>query len=173
VLTTDRLVLRRWRDDDREPFAALNADPGVMRFFPAPLTRAESDAFADRAEESFETRGYGLWVVEREEKFLGFTGLKLAEFASEFTPAVEVAWRFAAHAWGNGYATEAARAAVADGFDRLGLAEIVSFTAVVNRPSWAVMERLGMRRSGEFDHPAVPVGHELRRHVLYRLDRHN
>ena len=171
MLTTQRLVLRRWQDDDREPFAALNADPVVMRYFPGLLTREQSDLFVDATEESFEARGYGLWVVERDGTFLGFTGLKAAQFEAPFTPAVEVAWRFAAHAWGNGYATEAARAAVADGFDRLGLDEIVSFTAVVNRPSWAVMERLGMQRSGEFDHPAVPVGHELRRHVLYRLQR--
>lgn len=172
-LETDRLVLRRWRDEDLAPFAALNADPVVMATLPAALTRAESDAPVARTEASFDERGHGLWAVEERATgaHVGFVGLAAATFPAAFTPAVEVGWRLAAAHWGQGYATEAARAAVADGFDRLGLAEIVSFTAEGNERSRRVMERLGMTRdpSEDFDHPSLPVGHHLRRHVLYRL----
>jgi len=174
-LRTDRLVLRRWRDDDRAPFAALNADREVMKHFPSTLTRAESDAFIDRIEVFLEANGYGLWAVERldRDEFIGFVGLALASFEAHFTPAVEVGWRLGRQHWGHGFATEAARIAVTDGFERLGLDEIVSFTATTNLPSQRVMERLGMTRDPEddFDHPGVPIGHRLRRHVLYRLPR--
>lgn len=172
-LVTPRLVLRRWRPDDLAPFAALNADPVVMATLPSVLTRAESDALVARTEASFEERGHGLWAVEERATgdHLGFVGLAAATFPAAFTPAVEVGWRLAAAHWGKGYATEAARAAVADGFDRLGLAEVVSFTAVGNERSRRVMERLGMSRdaSEDFDHPSLPIGHHLRRHVIYRL----
>ena len=174
-LDTERLRLRRWRDGDRAPFAAMNADPEVMEHFVTPLTRAESDAFVDRIGRCFDERGYGLWVVEERATgaFCGYVGLWPAEFDAPFTPAVEVGWRLPRAAWGKGYATEAARAAVADGFERVGLDEIVSFTAVVNERSWRVMERLGMVRdaAGDFDHPNVPEGHPIRPHVLYRLPR--
>ena len=174
-LTTERLLLRRWTDADREPFAAPNADPRVMEHYPAPLTREQSDAFVDRIGAAFDQRAYGLWAVQRKDsgQLIGYVGLWPAEFDAPFTPAVEVGWRLAAEHWGLGYASEAARAAVADGFLRLDLDEIVSFTAVPNERSWRLMERIGMQRdeAGGFEHPNVEVGHPLRRHVLYRLTR--
>jgi ribosomal-protein-alanine N-acetyltransferase len=170
---TERLRLRRWRASDLDPFAALNTDPEVMEFLPAPLTRAESDALVERIEVTFDARGFGLWAVESlaTRTFAGFVGLWPTNFDAHFAPAVEVGWRLARHAWGHGYASEAAQAATADGFERVGLTEIVSFTAVVNRRSWRVMERLGMTRdpAEDFDHPTLPPGHRLRPHVLYRL----
>ena len=172
-LTTGRLLLRGWRDEDRPPFARLNADPQVMEHFPAPLGRSESDAFVDRMIAAFDRDGFGLWAVERRSDgaFLGFTGLSAPTFEAHFTPCVEVGWRFAREAWGHGFATEAARAALGFGFDELGLDEIVSFTTPGNRRSTAVMERLGMTRdpADDFDHPRLAAGHPLRRHVLYRL----
>ena len=172
---TARLLLRRWREEDREPFARLNADPEVMRWFPAPLGREECDALVDRCEQEFEEHGFGSWAVEvvGGEPFVGLVGLHVASFAAHFTPAVEVGWRLVRSAWGRGYATEAARAALAFGFERAGLEEIVSFTVPGNGPSRAVMERLGMARdpADDFDHPAIAAGHPLRRHVLYRLRR--
>ena len=172
-LRTERLVLRRWRPSDRAPFAAMNADPVVMEFYPSLLKPAESDDFVDRIEDHFERHGWGLWAVEVPgvAEFIGYVGLWPAAFEAHFTPAVEVGWRLAAAHWGRGYAPEAAGAVVADGFDRLGLAEIVSFTAAGNLRSQRVMQKLGMHREpGEdFDHPNVPEGSRLRRHVLYRL----
>lgn len=172
-LRTERLTLRRWRDADRAPFAQMNADPRVMEFFPAPLSREESDALITRIEAGFDRHGFGLWALEVREtgEFIGFTGLAPPEFEAHFTPAVEVGWRLAAPAWGRGYATEAARAAIAFGFERAGLEEIVSMTSALNERSRAVMERLGMSRdpADDFDHPGIPAGHPLRRHVLYRL----
>ncbi len=174
-LRTERLVLRRWRDSDREPFAALNADPVVMEHFPSTLSRVDSDGLVDRIEAGFEERGWGLWAVEvaGADPFIGFVGLNPATFEAPFTPATEVGWRLAREAWGHGYATEGARAAVTFGFEACGLGEIVSFTAAGNERSRRVMERLGMRRdpSGDFDHPTIELGHRLRRHVLYRLAR--
>ncbi len=167
--------MRRWRESDREPFAAMNADPEVMEHFVAPLTRAQSDAMVDRVEQGFDEHGYGLWALEVRATgdFIGFTGLALQTFEAPFTPAVEVGWRLARHAWGHGYAIEAARQAVAYGFDESGLTEIVSMTAVHNDRSRAVMERLGMTRdpADDFEHSKVPAGHPLRPHVLYRLRR--
>lgn len=165
MIRTERLVLREWTDDDREPFAALNADPVVMEFFPSTLSRAESDAFVDRIQGHFRDHGYGLWALEADGEFLGYTGLQWAE-GLPFSPALEVGWRLKRDAWGHGYATEAAHAALAFGTSVAG--EVVSFTAVTNERSWRVMERLGMRRDGEFDHPRVPDGSPLKRHVLYR-----
>lgn len=173
VLETERLVLRRWRQEDLEPFAALNGDPVVMELFPAPLSRAESDAFMQRIEMHFERRGFGMWAVEVRETgaLAGLTGLAVPGFDAPFMPAVEVGWRLAHSHWGKGYAPEAAAAALTFGFSRLGLREIVSFTAVANHRSRRVMEKLGMRRSeaDDFDHPLLPPGHHLRRHVLYRM----
>jgi RimJ/RimL family protein N-acetyltransferase len=171
-LRTPRLVLRQWRESDSEPFAVLNADPEVMQFFPAPLTREQSDVLAERVRGGIARRGWGLWAVEvlDHARFIGFIGLAVPEFEAHFMPAVEVGWRLARDRWGNGYATEGARAAVAFGFDELGLDEIVSFAAVINERSRRVMERLGMTRdeADDFDHPLVSSG-SLRRHVLYRL----
>lgn len=173
TLTTARLVLRPWRDDDLAPFAALNADPRVMEFFPAVLSRAESDALAARIRLHMEAHGFGLWAVEvpGEAPFIGFVGLMTVSPSLPCAPAVEVGWRLAREHWGRGYATEAARAAVEFGLGALGLDEIVSFTAERNRPSRGVMERLGMTHSPaeDFEHPAIPAGHPLQPHVLYRL----
>jgi RimJ/RimL family protein N-acetyltransferase len=173
TLVTPRLKLRRWREDDLEAFAALNADSAVMEHFPGTLTRRESEALVETIEDGFEADGFGLWAVEVREtgEFVGFTGLDVPEFEADFMPAVEVGWRLARSAWGHGYATEAARAAVSFGFEEVGLGEIVSFTTPANRRSRAVMERLGMSHDpgDDFDHPGLPVGHPLKRHVLYRV----
>ena len=174
-LRTDRLYLRRWCATDRQPFATLNADARVMEHFPAPLSREESDALATRIEDHFEQHGFGLWAVEIIDTtpFAGFIGLSIPRFEAHFAPCVEVGWRLAVRCWGSGYATEGARAVLAFGFEQLRLAEIVSFTVPGNVRSRRVMERLGMTRNpaDDFDHPAVPEGHPLRRHVLYRLAR--
>src|SRR4051812_35360969 len=151
----------------------MNADPRVMEFFVARHDRAASDAMIDRIEAHFDAHGFGLWAVEVPgvAPFIGFTGLAVARFEAPFTPCVEIGWRLAAAHWGQGYAAEAARLALAYGFESAGLAEILSFTAVDNGRSRTVMERLGMQRDPveDFDHPLVPEGHPLRRHVLYRL----
>src|SRR5215510_2994395 len=174
-IRTERLLLRRWRPEDRAPFAALNADPRVMQHFPAALSRAESDALADRIAAHFAEHGFGLWAVEvaGAAPFVGFVGLSVPRFTAHFTPCVEIGWRIGAEHWGRGYAPEAARAAVAHGFGELALSEIVSFTVPANASSRRVMEKLGMNRDpkDDFDHPGLPEGHELRRHVLYRLAR--
>jgi ribosomal-protein-alanine N-acetyltransferase len=173
ALETARLRLRRWMPADREPFAAMNADPRVMQYFPAPLSREESDALADRIEAHVDEHGFGLWAVEIPgvTLFAGYVGLAVPRFEAHFTPCVEVGWRLAAAHWGHGYATEGARAAVHFGFATLGLDEIVSFTVPAHVASRRVMERLGMTHNpnDDFDHPLLPHGHPLRRHVLYRL----
>jgi ribosomal-protein-alanine N-acetyltransferase len=175
ALITDRLILRRWRDADREPFAALNADPEVMEHFPAALTRAQSDEMIERVEAGFDRYGFGLWALELAGtgEFIGFTGLSVPRFEAPFMPAVEVGWRLARSAWGHGYASEAARRALQVGFDEYELAEVVSFTATVNVRSQAVMRRIGMTSdpADDFDHPAIAEGHPIRRHVLYRIAR--
>ena len=171
---TERLRLRRWQDEDRAAFAAMNADPCVMEFFPSTLNRAQSDAVVDRIQADFAQRGWGLWAAELKatSRFIGFVGLNVPAAALPFSPCVEVGWRLAPAHWGQSYASEAARAALHVGFDRLGLDEIVSFTAVGNLRSQAVMERLGMQRDAQtFEHPAVPADHALRTHCLYRLRR--
>jgi RimJ/RimL family protein N-acetyltransferase len=173
VIVTDRLVLREWRDADLEPFAAMNADPVVMQFFPETYTEERTRRFIARIRECWAERGYGLWAVERQDTggFIGYVGLWPATFPAHFTPAVEVGWRLAADHWGRGYATEGARAALPYGFSTAGLDEIVSFTSAINVRSVRVMERLGMRRdvTGDFEHPNVPEGHPTRPHVLYRI----
>jgi RimJ/RimL family protein N-acetyltransferase len=169
-LRTPRLLLRQWQDADFEPFAAMNADPRVMEYYPSVLTREESDRFVrERIFPHFERRGYGPWAVEVPgvTPFAGYVGLLEHTFDAPFTPCVEVGWRLAFRYWGNGYATEGARAALTYGFDVAGLDEIVSFTALTNARSIAVMKRVGMTRVGEFEHPKLPRGHRLRLHVLY------
>jgi ribosomal-protein-alanine N-acetyltransferase len=174
ALSGGRVCLRRWRDEDREAFAAMNSDPRVMEFFPSRLSRVESDALADRIQEHFREQGFGLWAIEIPDvaPFIGFAGLTVPRFSARFTPCVEVGWRLAFEHWGRGYATEAARLALAYGFGSLALSEVVSFTSTGNHRSRAVMERLGMRRdpADDFDHPALAESHPLRRHVLYRID---
>jgi len=166
MIRTARLVLREWRDDDREPFAALNADPVVMEHFPALLTREESDAAVARFRAHFAREGFGLWALETSEApFIGFAGLAF------MAGVVEIGWRLARPYWGQGFAAEAARAAVQWGFRTLALEEIVAFVAPSNLRSQRLMERIGMVRdpSSDFDHPSVPTGHPLKRHWLYRL----
>jgi RimJ/RimL family protein N-acetyltransferase len=173
-LRGERLVLREWLADDLPLFAALNADARVMEYYPSCLTRAQSDAFVrERIVPEFTERGFGLWAVEVPDvaPFVGYVGLSVPTFEAGFTPCVEIGWRLASPHWGKGYATEAARLVIAFGFGQADLEEIVSFTVPANRRSIAVMTRLGMAYVGEFDHPRLPTGHPLRRHVLYRLAR--
>jgi uncharacterized protein YaiI (UPF0178 family)/RimJ/RimL family protein N-acetyltransferase len=172
VLRTERLVLRPWREDDKPAWAELNADPAVVAHLPGPLTREQSDAMIERFRLDAARRGFGVWALERREdrQFLGAVGLHLVSFEAPFTPAVEVMWRLAHAAWGHGYATEGARAALRFAFEQLRLPRVTSFTVPANVRSWAVMERIGMVRSGTFEHPALPEGHPLRTHVLYTLD---
>ncbi|MFG1290845.1 GNAT family N-acetyltransferase [Xanthobacter versatilis] len=175
VLRTERLVLRPWREQDRDGLWRMQSNPATMEFLMPVPDRAASDAVAERAEAHFTRHGFGLWVVEASgvTDFAGYAGLVHVPYDEHFTPAVEIGWRFDPAFWGHGYATEAARAALAFGFDTLGLAEIVAITVPANRRSRAVMERLGMARDeeGDFDLPIIPVGHPLRRQVLYRLRR--
>lgn len=173
---TPRLILRQWRPEDRTPFAALNADPVAMAHFPKVLTRAESDALADKAEGLIAARGWGLWAVEVKAAatgdFIGFVGLHVPRADLPMGACVEIGWRLLREHWGQGYATEAAEAALRVGFGQLDLAEIVSFTTLTNLRSQKVMERLGMARDAvTFEHPDVPEGHPARTHCLYRLSR--
>jgi RimJ/RimL family protein N-acetyltransferase len=174
-LRTARLCLRRWRAEDREPFARLNADPRVVEYLPSPLSREESDALADRIEAHFQQHGFGLWAVEISglSPLAGFIGLSIPRFEAHFTPCVEIGWRLDAAWWNRGYATEGARAALEFGFQLLHLEEIVSFTVPANIRSRRVMEKIGMTCSADedFDHPSLPEGHPLQRHVLYRVAR--
>ena len=171
MIETSRLVLRRWRESDLVPFAELNADPIVMRFLRGVLTRDESDAYVRRVQLHMAQHGFCKWAVEAPgvAPFIGAVGISHVRFEASFTPAVEVAWRLGRRFWGQGYATEAARAAMADGFARVGLGEIVAITALGNMASQRVMQRLGMMRSIEFDHPLLVEDSPLRRHILYRL----
>ncbi|TBV12001.1 GNAT family N-acetyltransferase [Stutzerimonas kirkiae] len=168
---TERLRLRQWLPADREPFAALNADPRVMAFFPATLTQAESDAMADRCQSLMAERGWGVWAVETRasREFVGFVGLHTPSARLPFSPCVEIAWRLAFQHWGKGLATEAASTVLRVGFQVLHLPEVLAFTTVGNRRSRAVMERLGMCECGTFEHPDIPEHSDLRQHCLYRL----
>ncbi|MBZ9638363.1 GNAT family N-acetyltransferase [Streptomyces sp. PSKA30] len=170
-LRTDRLLLRDWRESDLAPWAAMNADPEVRRYFPGVLTKEQTDAAVARFRADLERRGWGFWAVEVRDtgEFIGFTGLDSVEDGQPFT-GVEAGWRLARPAWGHGYATEAARAVLAFGFEELALPEILAVTTVTNLPSRAVMHRLGMTHdpADDFDDPDVPEG-PLRRCVVYRL----
>jgi ribosomal-protein-alanine N-acetyltransferase len=174
-LATARVWLRRWRETDRAAFAQMNADPEVMRYFPALLTHAESDALLDRFEAHFERYGYGIWALEIPgvASLAGFVGLKHVDFEAPFAPAVEIGWRMRRDLWGYGYATEAAEAIILHAFDHFFLDEIISFTTRDNVRSRAVMERIGMVHdvTGDFDHPKLPAHHRQRPHVLYRARR--
>jgi RimJ/RimL family protein N-acetyltransferase len=175
MIRTERLLLRNWQPADREVFAEMGRDEHVMRFFPALLDRRESDAAVDRMQAAITEHGWGKWALEILEtgEFVGFAGLQPIDSGVPFAPAVEIGWRLARSVWGHGYATEAARAALRYAFTELDLAEVVSFTSVLNEPSWRVMQRIGMTRRPEddFDYLRVPEGSRLCRHVLYRLTR--
>jgi RimJ/RimL family protein N-acetyltransferase len=170
-ICTDRLIMRRWQESDKEPFAVLNGDAETMKYFPSTLDRAGSDALAARIEELFEQQGFGLWALEIAEtgEFIGFTGLNPMPDDVPGAGGMEIGWRLARSAWHQGYATEAARAAVGVAFDGVGLDEIWSMTATANEPSQAVMRRLGLTQYAFFEHPRVPWDNPLRRHVVYRL----
>jgi RimJ/RimL family protein N-acetyltransferase len=174
VVSTDRLLLRRWREEDRAPFAELNGDPETLVFFPSTLTRAESDAFVDRIEARFEDHGYGLWALEVRQsgEFIGYTGLApMPENVPGGPDGTEIGWRLARTAWHHGYATEAARGALDVAFAGVGLPEVWSFTSVLNAPSQAVMRRIGMTEVARFEHPRVPDGSPIKPHVMYYLAR--
>jgi RimJ/RimL family protein N-acetyltransferase len=174
-LTTQRLLMRQWKVSDYEPFAAMNADPAVMEHFPALLSRVDSDRTIDRLKSSIDRRGFGFWAVEIREtgRFIGFTGLSVPSLDAPFRPGVEIGWRLAKEAWGNGYATEAARASLVYAFGPAGLDDVMSFSTATNRPSQRVMERIGMTHdeADDFDDPRLLAGHPLQRHVLYRITR--
>jgi ribosomal-protein-alanine N-acetyltransferase len=175
TLRTPRLVLRPWRDADDDAFAAMFADPRVMEFLGPMQERAAIDAGIQRIKQHFAAHGFGWWAAEAPgtAPFIGFIGLSVPRFDAPFMPAIEIGWRLASTHWGKGYATEGARAALAFGFTQLGLDEIVSFTVPANVRSLRVMQRLGMTHdpADDFDHPRLPEGDPLRRHVLYRLGR--
>ena len=165
-----RVVLRQWQESDLEPFAAMNADPEVMHYFPKPLTREESAASMDRSRARIEERGWGWWALEVDGVFAGFTGLAEPKFKAHFTPCVEIGWRLRREYWGQGIAFEAAQQAIKYAFSELKLSELVSFTAAVNLRSRRLMERLGFSHDpcDDFDHPEIAEGHWLRGHVLYK-----
>ena len=171
---TQRLQLRQWRTDDRDPFAAMSSDPEVMAFFPSTLNRSASDALVDRCQSLITERGWGVWAVEHlaTQEFMGMVGLHKPAFKLSVSPCIEILWRFARPYWGHGYATEAANAVLQVGFEHLGLSEIVAFTVVNNFRSRAVMERLNMSHSGEtFLHPELPGNSPLKERCLYRISQ--
>ena len=165
-----RVTLRQWNDSDLEPFAIMNADPEVMRFFPKPLTREESAFTLARLRARIDERGWGLWAVDVDGEFAGFTGLARPAFTAHFTPCVEIGWRLRREFWGKGIAYTAAQQAIIYAVSQLKLTELVSFTASINMPSRRLMERLGFSHNPDedFDHPEITEGHPLRHHVLYR-----
>ena len=167
----EEIILRQWKDSDLEPYAAMNASPEVMRYFPALLTKVETAASLQRLRRAIDERGWGLWAVEIDGDFAGFTGLNVPTFVAPFTPCVEIGWRFRRKFWGRSLAYRAACAALVFGFESLKLTEIVSFTTATNLRSRRLMERLGFRHAAQedFDHPSIRQGHKLRRHVLYRI----
>ena len=175
VLRTRRLILRRWQESDLLPFTKINADPRVMEFMLGTMTKEETRQSIEHIKKHFDAHGFGRWAVEiaDTEKFIGFVGISIPSYTLPFSPCVEVAWRICAEEWGKGYAPEAAKEAMRDGFERVGLQEIVSFTALTNLKSRRVMEKLGMRYcpAEDFDHPMVPASHSLLRHVLYRMSK--
>lgn len=174
-LATERLILREWRDEDRPAFAAIVADPHVMRYYPAPKSRAEADAWIDRMIAGRADGTGHFLAVERKSDgaLLGLTGTGSINFTIPTRPKLEIGWVLGQQYWGQGYAPEGARASLAHAFDILGVPDVVAFTAQVNEPSQAVMKKLGMVRdsAADFQHPAVPEGNPLRPHVLYRISR--
>ena len=175
-INTERLLLRPWKPSDFNAFSIMNANKRVMAFYPSTLTKAESDQMAKTCKQLIEKRGWGFWALEEKKsaRFIGFTGLHIPRYDLPFQPCVEIGWRLSDDYWGAGFATEAAKAALAFGFNQLNLEEIVSFTTVNNQRSISVMKKLNMQKTAHhFDHPALPEGHALREHVLYKLNRHN
>jgi RimJ/RimL family protein N-acetyltransferase len=170
-LETPRLILRQWQGSDYEPYIQLNADSGVMEFFPSVLTRDQTLAQINRISDAIDRNGYGFFAVETKDthEFIGFTGLSNPGFESHFTPCVEIGWRLSKANWNQGFATEAAMASLGYGFETLGLAEIYSFTSIHNLRSVQVMKKIGMSHSGFFEHPLIEDGHVLKPHVVYKI----
>jgi len=175
VFETERLGFRMWQESDRIPFAEMNRDPDVMRYFPNSLSLEESNHLCDRIEKHFEVHGYGLWAVEHKKnrEFIGFIGFSTATFESEFTPCIEIGWRIRKDFWKQGYAWEGATACLDFGFTQLGLKEIYSFTSEINQPSINVMRKIGMRHVSNFDHPKIENDNPLKKHVLYKIQRND
>jgi RimJ/RimL family protein N-acetyltransferase len=173
ILSTPRLGLRKWIDSDLEPFVRMNEDPEVMRYFPRPMTAEESKVFISRIEKFFHEHGYGLFAIEVKAtgEFIGYTGFAEPRFEAWFTPCTEIGWRLKQEAWGRGYASEAASACLDYGLQQLHMEKIYSWTAMSNARSERVMQRIGMQRVGEFDHPMIEAGHPLSRHVLYTKEK--
>lgn len=176
MIETSRLILRQWRESDREPYRRLNADPQVMRYFPSRLTSEQSDSQLDVLRQLINLNGWGFWALEikQTQEFIGFVGLhqQAEDSGIPNAPLVEIGWRLDVHHWGKGYAPEAACAALDYAFRQLNLEQVYSFTALTNVPSQRVMEKIGMLNTGQdFDHPKLPTGHELKRHCLYRMTR--
>jgi len=171
IINTDRLKLRHWKNEDVVPFVKMNMDKEVMRFFPSTQTAKESMALIARVKKHFADYGYGPLAIERKDngQFIGFTGLFHPTFKSYFTPCVEISWRLSKNNWGLGFATEAAKACIEQGFNKFRLKEIYSFTSTTNEPSMNVMKKLGMKYEGQFEHPSLPDGHILKTHVLYKI----
>ena len=174
TIETERLYLRQWQASDFAPFAEMNADPEVMEYFPKLLTTSMSNTIAKKCQSLIDDNGWGFWAVSLKETdtFIGMVGLNNANADMPFSPAVEIAWRLDNDYWGLGYATEAARASLNFAFVELGIEEVVSFTAVINKRSQLVMERLGMTNTQEnFYHPMLDPNHRLAEHVLYKITR--
>jgi len=175
VLLTRRLRLSDFSASNLPDLARMNADPEVMRYFPATLNPEESVALLQRITEHQRINGYSLFALHLNESdaFVGWCGLMVVPFEAHFTPAVEIGWRLNKIFWGKGLATEAAEAVLRLGFVELGLSEIVSFTAELNQPSIRVMQKIGMQSEPKdsFDHPKLPTNHPLQRHILYRLTK--
>ncbi len=172
-VTTQRLGLRKWVDTDLEPFAKMNRDKDVMKFFPALLSENDTIGMIKRIKTHFDKNGFGLFAVDKiaTGNFIGFTGFSIPTFESSFTPCVEIGWRYKKDTWGQGFATEAAMACLHYGFDVLHFEKVVSFTSVLNTNSEKVMKRIGMEHAGFFDHPKIEKAHPLCRHVLYQITR--
>jgi [ribosomal protein S5]-alanine N-acetyltransferase len=173
IISTERLSLRRWRQTDIDPFAKMNSDETVMKYFPAMLSKSETIAMIQRINIHFEKNNFGLYAVEEKKSgaFIGFTGFSIPSFEFFFTPCVEIGWRYQKEYWGQGFATEAAQACLQHGFNVLGFQQIFSFTSTLNLPSENVMKRIGMIKTGEFDHPKIDITNRICRHVLYRIDK--
>jgi len=176
VMKTKRLILRQWCEADFAPFARMNADPEVMRYFPSVLSDEESHALAQRGHDLIAQKGWGIWALEaqKDNRFLGFVGLhaQAADSGLPDAPFIEIGWRLCASSWGNGFATEAAHCALQFAFEQLDVSAVYALTALVNVPSQRVMQKLGMQNTGkDFDHPKLAKGHRLERHCLYRLEK--
>lgn len=173
IIETDRLVLRTWKNDDADTFYSINQDPKVIEFLGGPMTLEEVDQFIQDKNKQQETRNFTLWATELKAtgELIGYIGLNYTDWPAHFTPTVEVGWRLGSQYWGNGYATEGAKACLNYGFNKCGLQEIVSFTVPANMRSIRVMEKIGMIRDlkGDFVHPKLPLDHRLSQHVLYRI----